>query len=173
MEIDKSFDEDRFAELEQAEIEKGAVPVLIEVDNCYTEFHPSKYFICARTIRINTPPNGSEMPAWVSRLKYDNKFCLFTSETSYDRANSLEQDFFKNHLDKTIKRRQMVAFITHVVDKKSDLKNDQTDTVDRKRKHSDETNTAISKKRKSDLEYNKYDSRGYYHFKFARCPRAI
>ena len=157
MKIDKSFfEDDHFSSLEKAEIEKGAVPVLVEIDNAYLEYHPSKYFICARTQRINEPPNGAPIPEWVKRLQFDKKFCLFTSEQNFDKGNKLEMEFFRQ-IDSTIKRRQLLVFITHVNDKKSDT-----------------VAPPAAKVAKMLPEYqSKYDTKGYFVFKFARCPRAM
>jgi hypothetical protein len=155
MSIDKSFEDDHFTPLENAEVEKGAVPILVEIDNAYLEYHPAKYFICARTQRINEPPNGAPLPKWVEQLKFDKPFCLFTAEQNYDKSNQLEMEFFRK-IDNTLKKRQLLVFVTHVNTKKND------------------TVPPAAKKSKTEPEYqSKYHTKGYFVFKFARCPRAM
>ena len=157
--IDKSFDESLFQEFEDIEIEKGAVPVLIEIDSIYQETVPNKYFITARSIRISQNPSGHPLPEWTKRLKYNQKFCLITSESNYDRNIAAEQEFFKNHLDKTLKRRQVLALVTSCNDKKADRENEEP---------------PAKKQKRADLPEikSKYEIKGYFNFKYCRCPRA-
>lgn len=157
--IDKSFDETFFQTLEDAEIEKGAVPVLIEIDSIYQETVPNKYFITARAMRISQNPNGQPLPDWTKRLKFNHKFCLITAESNYDRSNAVEQEFYKNILDKTLKRRQVLTFVTACNDKKSDREVDGPPAKKQKRTETPELKS-------------KYEVKGYFNFKYCRCPKA-
>jgi hypothetical protein len=154
--IDNSFDDSKFQALENAEIAKGAVPVLVEIDGIWMELFPNKYYITARAIRISENPDGKPAPEWTKRLKFNHKFCMIAAETNYDRQNAHEQEYFKEHLDKTLKRRQVLAYISSCTDRK----------VDRDAEPS-------AKKQKMTTDMNsRYDIKGYFNVKFLRCPRA-
>ena len=154
--IDNSFDDTQFQPLEDAEIAKGGIPVLFEIDGIWMELFPHKYYITARAVRISENPNGMETPAWTERLKFNHKFCMIVAETNYARDNALEQDFFKNHLDKTLKRRQILGYVTSCTDKKADPKDAEP----------------TAKKRSFTESNSRYDTKGYFNVKYLRCPRA-
>ena len=152
--IDNSFDDTQFQPLENAEIAKGGIPVLFEIDGIWMELYPNKYYITARAIRVSENPDGKETPEWTKRLKFNHKFCMIIAETNYDRGNALEQDFFKNQLDKTLKRRQILGYVTSCVDRKEN-KDEPT-----------------AKKQKFTEMNSRYDIKGYFNVKYLRCPRA-
>jgi len=147
--IDESFnDEDnQFLALEQEAIAAGAVPVVIELDHKSEDLHPGKSFSVARPQRVDLPPNGSVPHISFKRLKKNKKFCLVNSEDMYEKRNRLEMDFYHFHLDRIMKKRQFTAYILQPRDRK---------------------NTAAAKRPKYDAEYTKYETDGFYPFKYCK-----
>jgi len=58
-------------------------------------------------------------------------------------------------LDKTLKRRQILGFVTSCTDKKADKEAEPT-----------------AKKQKITEMNSRYDIKGYFNVKYVRCPRA-
>jgi len=146
--IDESFNDDdnKFKALELEAIAAGAVPVTVEIDHKSEDFHPGKSFSVARPQHVDRPPNGSVPSITFKRLKKNKRFCLLNSEEMYDKRNPLEMEFYHKHLDSRMKQRQLTVYILEPRDRKA--------------------NTA--KRPKFDPEYSKYDTNGFYPFKYCK-----
>ena len=149
--FDKSFfeDVDKFRALEEEAIASGAVPILIECDDSYNKFHPGQSYIAARPKSILAPPNGSKPSDEFKRLKMNKTFCVLNTEDMYDKNNALELEYYREHLPKLVRMRQLLAYVQPPRDRKTP-----------------------AKKPRYDKEYSRYEVQGLFPCKFFRCPKA-
>jgi hypothetical protein len=148
--FDSSFfeEESRFEFMEREAIAAGAVPVEIEIDQKMELYHPFNSYSVARPQKVNPPGNGSTPSQMFTRLQKNKRFCLVNSEDNYDKRNPLEMEFYHQHLDAIMKKRRLTVYILEPRDKK--------------------IQPTAAKRPKYESDYNKYDTPGYYPFKFCK-----
>jgi hypothetical protein len=146
--FDASFfeEESRFGFMEREAIASGAIAVEIEIDQKTETFHPFNSYSVARPQKIFS--NGTTPHHMFARLQKNKRFCLVNSEDNYDKKNPLELEFYHKMLDSIMKKRRLTVYILEP----------------RERKFNPQT----AKRAKLESDYNKYDTVGYYPFKFCK-----